>query len=56
MSQMTTDAKKALSTTIRGLRERLLTDLNASLDRTYLLAVPTPVSYTHLTLPTTPYV
>ena len=41
MSQMTTDAKKALSTTIRGLRERLLTDLNASLDRTYLLAVPT---------------
>ena len=37
---MTSDAKRALSTTIRGLRARLLDDLHAATEATYRLSVP----------------
>ena len=37
---MTPTAKKALSSTIRALRERLVTDLDAALERAYLLQIP----------------
>lgn len=37
---MTSDAKRALSATIRGLRARLLGDLHAATEATYRLSVP----------------
>ncbi len=37
---MTSDAKRALSTTIRGLRARLLDDLHAAAEAIYRLSVP----------------
>jgi len=37
---MTPTAKKALSSPIRALRERLVTDLDAALERAYLLQIP----------------
>ena len=37
---MTPDAKRSLSTTIRGLRARLLDDLHAATEATYRLSVP----------------
>ncbi|HRE91034.1 MAG TPA: hypothetical protein PK095_18070, partial [Myxococcota bacterium] len=36
---MTPDAKRALSTTIRGLRQRLLEDLHAATERAYRLSI-----------------
>ena len=42
---MTPDAKRALSTTIRGLRARLLDDLHATTEATYRLSVLMPVRF-----------
>lgn len=40
MSHLTPEAKFKLSTTIRALRDRLLTDLHNGLDSTYRLSIP----------------
>lgn len=40
MSTLTPDAKRLLSTTIRGLRERLLRDIQDEAERRYHLSVP----------------
>ena len=40
MSTLTADAKNKLSTTIRTLRERLLTDLHNAADSSYRLSLP----------------
>ena len=39
MSYLTPEAKSKLSSTVRGLRDRLITDLHNAIESTYLLAI-----------------
>ena len=40
MSYLTPEAKSKLSSTVRGLRDRLIADLQNAVESTYLLSIP----------------